>query len=103
MPIFKELIFWCESRDNKYINEITLFTYKDYEDDNITWIENNFGSRKRGKDILARGGQGRSLWEGIWTKISKIKNVAAINICRKLSKKRGIKTANAKASIDILM
>lgn len=64
MPIFKELIFWCESRNNKYINEITLVTYKDYEDDNITWIENNFGSRKRGKDIFATG-----VREGLFEKV----------------------------------
>lgn len=43
-------------------------------------IENNFGSRRREEGVLAGGGQRRSFWEGIWVKISKIKNVAAMEI-----------------------
>lgn len=42
-----------------------------------------------GDDILANSGQGRPLWGDIWTKISKMKNVAARQISGKSFPRRG--------------
>lgn len=48
----------------------------------IIWheIENILGSEGEWVNILATSGQGRPLWGGICTKISKMKNVAAMQI-----------------------